>query len=118
MNITFTAPIETRCENNRRDGHWRQRATRVAKQRGDFAIFARMALRGKMVTLPCAVTFTRIAPRSLDPGDNLNSAFKHLRDQLAEMIGFNDRTDLVMWHYKQERGAPNEMAVRVEIETT
>lgn len=51
------------------------------------------------------VQWTRIAPRSLDD-DNLRSAFKPLRDELAKHAGMDDRSPRYEWQYQQERGKP------------
>ena len=64
--------------------------------------------------LPATVTLTRIAPRALD-GDNLQRALKAVRDQVAELIGVDDRDPLVEWEYAQRKGDPKQYAVLVEI---
>lgn len=63
---------------------------------------------------PCVVTLTRIAPREFDD-DNLRSAFKAVRDAVAEWIGADDgKRGGIEWRYKQERGAPRQHRVRIE----
>jgi hypothetical protein len=64
--------------------------------------------------VPCTVLLTRIAPRELD-GDNLQGAFKALRDGIAARLGVDDRDRRVTWLYDQERGQPKEYAVRITI---
>jgi hypothetical protein len=66
---------------------------------------------------PFVVRFTRIAPRSLDEGDNLAAAFKTFRDELAYALALkNDGPSAgVVWEYAQERGEPKQYRVRVEI---
>lgn len=61
------------------------------------------------------VTLTRIAPRKLD-GDNLQTALKATRDGVADWLGIDDGSAYVEWRYGQEKGKPNEYAVRLEIE--
>jgi hypothetical protein len=64
--------------------------------------------------VPCTVLLTRIGPRELD-GDNLQGAFKALRDGIASRLGVDDRDPRVSWLYHQERGQPKEYAVRITI---
>ena len=54
--------------------------------------------------MPLTVRLTRFGPTNgLDEGDNLNSAFKAVRDQIAEWMGINDRDPRVTWAYAQRR---------------
>lgn len=64
------------------------------------------------------VGFTRIAPRAVDPGDNLNSCFKAYRDEVAEFFGVNDGDeDRIRFEYRQEQGPPKTSIVRVTFGT-
>lgn len=49
------------------------------------------------------VTLTRVAPRALD-SDNLASAFKAIRDEVAAKLGVNDNDPRVTWSYGQSKG--------------
>ena len=49
------------------------------------------------------VTLTRVAPRALD-SDNLASAFKAIRDEVAAKLGVNDNDPRVTWSYGQGKG--------------
>jgi hypothetical protein len=60
------------------------------------------------------VTLTRIAPRKLDSDNNV-SAMKATRDGVADWLGIDDGSAYVEWKYAQEKGKPNEYAVRIEI---
>lgn len=64
--------------------------------------------------VPCTVILTRIAPRELD-GDNLQGAFKAVRDSVAQRLGVDDKDGPVTWLYSQERGKPREYGVRISI---
>lgn len=88
--------------------HWRVRAIR-AKGHRQAALMV-----PKEPGLPCTVLLTRIAPRQLDD-DNLRSAFKALRDGIADRLGVKDNDPRVRWEYAQERGRPKEYAARVTI---
>jgi len=55
--------------------------------------------------LPCMVTFTRMAPgRGLDPEENLPGSCKAIKDEVAAILGADDRDPRVTWRYQQERG--------------
>jgi hypothetical protein len=58
------------------------------------------------------VTLTRVAPRGLDD-DNLASAFKAIRDEVATFCGLDDGSKRFTWAYRQERGL---YAVRIRLE--
>lgn len=100
-------PIKTVSEANRRD-HWAKKAKRVKSQRE--AVY----LACPKAEVPCVVTLTRVAPRSLD-SDNLQSALKATRDSVAQRLGVDDADERVEWRYAQEKG--KEFGVVVEIES-
>lgn len=45
---------------------------------------------------------TRIAPKQLD-SDNVASAFKAIRDGIADRAKINDGETRIIWHYEQEK---------------
>ncbi len=100
--------------------HWATRAKRTKAQRQRVAlayltapIHERDLVRGSLHGgSQLQVLMTRIAPRKLDT-DNLASAFKGPRDQIAEQLGINDGSPQVLWLYAQERGP---YGVRIEIQ--
>jgi hypothetical protein len=98
----FSIPIRTVCMLNARE-HPMARSARVKRER----IATAWALRADRITptLPCVVTLTRCGPtRGLDPGDNLSSALKAVRDAIALWLGVNDaKEDLVRYRYAQRR---------------
>jgi hypothetical protein len=61
---------------------------------------------------PWCVRLTRLSPATLDD-DNLVSAFKRLRDQIAKVIGIDDRSPCVAFCVAQQRAKPAN--VRVEV---
>lgn len=87
--------------------HWATKARQTKLHR-----FAAVAVPAH--PLPCTVTLVRIAPRALDD-DNLRSAFKALRDGIADRLGVKDNDPRVTWEYRQARGRAKEYAARVEI---
>ena len=112
--ITVYLPVHTVSELNQR-GHWSKRKRRAAEHRGLACLVLKPKLRAAPHPLPVQVTLTRIAPRPLD-GDNLQAALKHVRDGVADALGVDDRTALVEWVYRQQRGAAREYGVAVTIE--
>lgn len=104
--IKVEIPLRIESVANKRE-HWAVKAKRTKAHRGAAIII-------RQPVIPCQVYLTRIAPRALDD-DNLRSAFKALRDGIADRIGLPDNDPRVQWFYKQERGKPKEYAARVEI---
>ncbi len=116
--MTITAPIRVISESNARD-HFHAKNRRAKAQRLELLVAIG---RRSLTPPPVVVTLVRVAPRALDD-DNLRSAFKALRDELAIRLGLptnkagiaDDRDPRVRWTYDQTRGKPGEYAVRVEI---
>lgn len=92
--------------------HWATKARQVKAQRNAVAMawlvhadrvawVLRFAgfLRGPGIE----VTLTRQGPRALD-SDNLASAFKAIRDEVALKLGVNDNDPRVTWSYGQGKG--------------
>lgn len=93
---TFELPITAVSEANRRD-HWATKARRVKLHRNTaFALCP-------VFPLPCVVTLTRVAPRMLDDDNNVIS-MKSARDGIAQRLGVDDRSPLVVWRYGQKKG--------------
>lgn len=124
--LTFTVPVKTINELNDHK-HWRTRQRRAKDQRGLTLFWIGSQLRteygygldGTSVLrqmFPCRVKFTRIAPgNGLDPGDGLPSAFKFVRDAVADLIGVDDKDPRYEWEYDQLRGKPGEYAVEIAV---
>lgn len=114
MNIAVTLPIRAVSVANMRE-HWAKRASRTKQHRllawAELrAVKAHAAFLGRV-----EVVLTRIAPRPLD-GDNLAASMKGVRDGVADWLGVDDRESPYLgWAYKQERGAPKQYAVRIEV---
>lgn len=113
MNVT-TIPIRIESVANLRE-HWTQRAKRAGKHRADVHVGLRAARMPHAV--PCMVTLTRIAPRTLD-GDNLQAGCKAVRDAVALYLTVDDADPRVTWRYEQEKGGTKEYALRIEIQST
>lgn len=102
-------------------GHWAAKAQIVKRQR-EVTALAMVTRGGEWLRqwrimranerLGVGVLLTRIAPRELD-SDNLQGAFKGIRDEVAKHIGIDDRSPRYAWEYHQQRGKP---AIRVCLE--
>ena len=93
--------------------HWTKRAKRAAEQRRTTRLHAAAAgLHLRFVALPAVVTITRIGPGRLD-SDNAVISAKHVRDEIAAVMGIDDGDDRIEWRVLQERA--KQWAVRVEI---
>lgn len=111
LDVPLAAPLPSVA--NLRE-HWAVKAKRTKAQRERMA-WALKLLGGSFLrewrvmagneAIRLAVTWTRVAPRELDD-DNLRSAFKACRDELAEHVGINDRSRRYEWAYLQAKGAP------------
>jgi hypothetical protein len=88
------------------------KAKRVKAQRNAVALAMKSDRRGLLDAhaklargedLRCVLT--RCSPRKLDD-DNLASAFKAIRDEVAKQLGVDDGGTRVEWVYKQMPGGP------------
>lgn len=114
--IRWSLPIRLESAANLHESHWRQRADRVKRERMLASMVCRTNLpdRWHEVWSRATVTLTRSAPRELD-SDNLASAFKAIRDGIADALELNDADPRLTWRYEQTRGRPREYSVQVEI---
>ena len=109
----ITLPLVLKTTSNT-CGHWRSKA-RVAKvQRGiaKAAVNNAGIVRGPMEHI--RVTLTRLGPRTLDP-INIESAFKHVCDGIADAIGLNDRSPLYHWEFRQEKSPHYLCRIQIEV---
>lgn len=94
------------------------RARRVKRQRAaGYALTLSATTREERAALlvdGVVVTLTRQSPRALDD-DNLASAFKAVRDGVADALDIDDRDPRVAWRTVQVRGP---VAVRIRLEPT
>lgn len=108
--IVVELPIKTVAGLNARE-HWHKRAKRVRAER----LAANFGIRSpNMPSLPIRVTMTRLSAGSLDD-DNLQGAFKAIRDGVADAYGVPDNDPRITWLYAQERCKRGEFGVRVEL---
>ena len=110
----FRLPIRIVSVANARE-HWSAKAKRAKDHRFTAYMATRAWLRGRKLPRPIEVTLTRLAPRKLD-GDNLQSAFKALRDGVADALAIDDGSAEATWLYEQRVGKPREYAAIVTIQ--
>ena len=114
--VTLVVPVRVMSEANERV-HWAVRRRRFAKQ----AEAVSDAWSESPLTypspkciwhaLPVTITLTHVG-RQMDT-DNLEGAFKGVRDKIADIINLDDADGRVSWHYNQYPGKPG---VRITIE--
>ena len=93
-------PIRIDAWTNMR-GHWRTQHKKKTKEKQ--AIATLLAFQAAMPKLPVIITCTRFAPRFLDC-DNLPSAFKYIRDEIAGYYNSDDSPSAPFtWIYQQEK---------------
>jgi len=105
--MLFEVPIETPSLTNLRE-HPMRRSSRAKRQRRDVyycwrvqpdrpkeELRARVKAGGRVM-----VMLVRCAPRPLDT-DNLTSALKHVRDEVAARLDVDDADQRVDWRYGQ-----------------
>jgi len=117
--VTINVPIRTISEANTSE-HWTKKNKRHKNQQ----FFVRLAwdTHKETVILPCTVTLTRLAPRSLDQNDNLPMALKWITDQVADILvpgkakGQAESDNRITWHFKQEKATKYSVRIEVEFE--
>jgi hypothetical protein len=112
--LKLELPIRTVSEANSRE-HWRAKNARKTAQQTEVRAEWLKAIRKRNVYLqtPYAVRLTRLGPRKLDD-DNLRSAFKGIRDEVARLLGVDDGSDLIRFEYGQEK-VSRWFGVRIEV---
>lgn len=100
------------------NAHWSKKQSYKRTLTFRFRIPNALAL--KRIDLPCVVKIIRISPRMQDY-DNFVYNSKSIRDFIADCLkpglapGRADNGDDIKWVYEQEKGAPKQHALRIEI---
>ena len=109
--ISIKIPIRIVSEANSNE-HWIKKAKRHKQQK----LLIRAYMKQHTFSLPIRVKLTRHAPRPFD-SDNLQSAFKYIRDAVAENLtgikkaGMADSDLRIIWEYFQEKTTDKEYFV-------
>jgi hypothetical protein len=117
--INWQLPIKTASESNCSEHYHVKTKRHILQKRWVKTAFKKEKPK---INLPCKITLTRIAPRSLDSHDNLPMSLKWVADAIAENIipgkaaGRADDSKELTWEYRQKRGGPRQYAVVIEIE--
>lgn len=99
--------------------HWSERQRRVRQQREAVALVWRMSpirspfpeWHGKLI-----VGLTRYGHAKLDD-DNLQGAFKAVRDEVATLLGVDDGDPRIIWRYRQKtQGRKFKQNITINIE--
>lgn len=112
MAVNLELPIKTVSALNARE-HWAKKAKRNKMERS--AVY--MTLRSLKVRedLPLTARLIRYSCGELD-SDNLLSAFKAIRDGIADAYGIKDNDSRIEWQYGQEKCPRGQFLVRIELE--
>ena len=106
-------PIRTVSEANSRD-HWAKKARRVKAQRDVVGMYLGIYFsQHRKPSLPCVVRLTRSGGRHLDD-DNLRSALKAVRDEVAKWLNINDGGTLVKWEYAERKAKTQSVIIEWE----
>ena len=92
--------------------HWAVKAKTVKSQRQK--AFNALCGVGAPPALPVTIVMTRVAPRPLD-GDNLQAAFKAVRDGVADWLGVDDGDQRLDWQYCQRSAGVKVYRVEIEV---
>lgn len=118
--VSFRIPIHTVSEANSKE-HWAVKARRVKHHREVTKACLKSVLPMSFgdERVDCVwVLLLRLGARNLDD-DNLRSAFKATRDEIASVFGIDDgKSDRIRFDYEQERVAPVSAGVRCVIAWT
>jgi len=109
--IIVELPIKTVAGLNARE-HFLARSRRVRGERAAAHMTVKHA-RGRP-ELPVVVTMVRLSAGSLDD-DNLQGAFKAIRDGVSDAYGIPDNDPRISWRYTQERCKRGQFGVRIEV---
>jgi hypothetical protein len=119
---TVIVPLRTLNELNDHT-HWRKRHKRSCEQRLTVCAYLNQLGQDFRRDLVTYVDFVRVAPgQGLDPGDNLNSSMKYVRDQIAAYLAGNNTPEGkgddgpkcgVRWSYQQRRATQWGVEIRM-----
>lgn len=122
--LSVKIPIKTISEANTHE-HWTKSNKRHQNQKKAVKLiltpYFNDSTLSHILCLPCTISLTRIAPRSLDVDENLPMAFKWVKDAICELflpgkaIGRADDDKRIQTKYEQMKGLPKEYAILVEI---
>lgn len=116
--LTGLIPLKVISAANKRE-HWAIKHKRDRLQKNTVAMYLNSYK--DLITLPCVVKLTRVAPRKLD-GDNLQYAFKGIRDAVCSIIkpglaaGRADDDERIQIEYMQHSDGPKVYGFKITIE--
>jgi len=109
--VTIKAPLRLVSRANQRQhwtGHWRR------DKEEQLVVRSLLNREGDPPPPPVTVELTRVAPRSLD-SDNLQGAFKAVRDAVAAWLGIDDGDDRIEWRYAQRQPITGEKSEKYAV---
>ena len=117
LKVDVAFDLKTVSEANATGEHWTAKSKRHKAQK--LRVLIELMNNRVKVQLPCIIKLSRLSPRLLD-SDNLQSAFKHIRDQIAEYIfpeikgiGRADDDKRLTWVYDQEKSKIQKVRIQI-----
>ena len=110
--MIVVVPIRIESTPNLRE-HWAARAKRAREHKS--AVWYALRAAKAPYTLPCRVTLTRIAPRTMDTDNNV-AGMKAARDGVALWLQVDDADERISWVYAQRKGPPKTYRAEIQIE--
>ncbi len=117
MKITIEIPIRLVSESNVRE-HWSKSHKRHKAQK--IAVAWKMKEYMQDIKLPCKITLRRASPRQFDVDDNLRTAFKYIKDEVANQLipgkrpGMADSDPRIEWQYDQVKSKAYYVILEIE----
>lgn len=117
MELELFVPIKLKSAQNIKC-HWAKRAAMVRKQKLDVGLMLNASWK-PLPMFPCKITLVALKLHQMDY-DNLVTAFKPIRDSVAEFFrpglapGRADDTDQIEWKYLQVRQSNEGIIIKYE----
>jgi len=118
--VTLNIPLKL-VSANKGQSHWTKRHKLAKVQKALVTYYLKSHGIAHPAYFPVHITLTRFAPRLYDT-DNLQTAFKHIRDAVSEYIleckvpGRADGDSRIKWEYRQEKTVAKEYFISVQIQ--
>lgn len=109
--IALWCPMKTVSGMNVREHHM----ARYKRQRAERKQIAGLLFGKELPPLPVKITLVRSGVNLLDVGDNLPSAFKATRDEIAKFYGVDDGGSDIRWEYDQKKVDRYSVGVSINI---
>lgn len=119
MRLELEMPTSLPSVANLRE-HWLPRSRRSRRLRASAYLVMRTSREWREAAAAArehgaTITLTRVAKRGGLDSDNLASAFKPVRDGIADALELDDGDRRLVWLYADEKGKPDRVRVAIEV---